>query len=108
MDPVRGLPRSWRCDVVVTRGGGRDRFNNPIAPQEITVKDCVYAPRATVDPVDHSDLVRKTGVIYHSDFIFQGSDQITIPAGKRGAGTWSVDGDIGEWPLGTEVPLVRT
>lgn len=107
MDPVRMLPASWKCDAVVTRGGGKDRFGNTLPTQNINVKGCLWVPRSTADPVDHSDLVSKTGVIYHSDFIFRGADRITIPAGKRGAGTWSVDGDLNEWPLGTEVPLVK-
>lgn len=101
------FPRKWKCDVVVARGGGKDRFGNITPPQNIDVEGCLFVPRATVDPVDRSDLVTKTGVIYHSTFVFQSADRITIPAGKRGAGTWSVDGDVNEWPLGTEVPLVK-
>jgi len=107
-------PKSWRTDVVVLRGGGRDAKGNPLPTQEIPVKDCMIGSRATADPLDHSDVASSTAVLYRDldphdpSFKFLPADRIRVPAGKRMAGTWSVDGRPGEWPLGWEVALVMT
>jgi hypothetical protein len=110
MGIVSQFPKSWRTDVVVLRGGGRDPKGNPLPAQEIPVTDCIVGPRATADPLDRSDVVSSTAVLYrdhHDDgFGFLPSDRIRVPAGKRMAGTWSIDGRPGEWPLGWEVALV--
>lgn len=109
MGIVSRFPRSWRVDVVVLRGGGRDPKGNPLPAQEIAVTDCIVAARATVDPVDRSDVVSSTAVLYRDPgFTFLPADRIKIPAGKRMAGTWSVEGRPGEWPHGWEIGLVAT
>lgn len=104
------FPKSWRTDVVVIRGGGRDAKGNPKPTQEIPVKNCLVGARATADPLDHSDVVSSTAVLYRGldrDFAFQSTDRVRIPAGKRMAGDWSVEGRPGEWPFGVEVALVK-
>jgi len=104
---VKRFPKSWRTDVVVLRGGGRDAKGNPLPSQEIPVTDCLIGPRATADPVDRADVVSSTAVLYRDPgFTFLPADRVIVPAGARMAGTWSVDGRPGEWPYGSEVGLV--
>jgi hypothetical protein len=101
-------PRSWRTDVIVLRGGGRDAKGNPQPTQEIPVKDCIVGARATAEPVDRSDGFDSKAVLYRDPgFSFLSTDRVRIPKGARMAGEWSVDGRPGEWPLGVEVGLVR-
>ena len=109
MNVVRRFPRSWLTSVTVIRGGGRDAKGNPLPTTEITRTGVVIAPRATADPVDRSDVTSSTAVLYDGDgsFIYQSTDRIRVPAGARMAGDWSVDGRPSEWPLGTEIGLVR-
>ena len=103
------FPKSWRVDVTVLRGGGRDAKGNPLPAQEIAVTDCIIAARATTDPLDHSDVVSSTAVLYRDPgFTFLPADRIRVPDGKRMDGTWSVDGRPGEWPFGWEIGLVMT
>lgn len=108
MGLVGMLPRSWRVSPVVLRGGGRDPKGNPLPVVEVPVTvPCAYAPRATADPVDRSDVVDGTSVLYADPgFQFFPKDRIRIPVGSRGAGEWMVDGRPKDWPLGTEVGLV--
>lgn len=111
MGIVSMFPKSWRVDVIVVRGGGRDAKGNPLPPAEVAVKDCIIGPRATSDPVDRSDLVDSKAVLYRDPdpgFSFRSTDRVRVPAGARMAGEWSVDGRPGEWPLGVEVGLVRS
>lgn len=102
------MPRSWRTEAVVLRGGGKDPKGNPLPASEIPVTQrCAYAPRTTADPVDHSEVVDSTAVLYcDPGFSFLAKDRIRIPAGSRGAGEWMVDGRPKEWPLGWEIGLV--
>ena len=105
---VSRFPKSWRVTVLVFRSGGRDAKGNPKPAEEVTVPDCIIAPRATSDPVDRSDVVDATAVLYRDPgFTFLSTDRIRVPSGARMAGDWSVDGRPGEWPEGVEVGLVR-
>lgn len=90
------------------RGGGKDPKGNPLPVVEIPVTEkCAYAPRATEDPVDRSEVTSATGVFYcDPGFSFLPADRIRIPAGSRGAGTWMVDGRPKDWPYGWEIGLV--
>jgi hypothetical protein len=109
MGIVKRFPKSWRVDVVVLRGGGRDAKGNPLPGQEIAVMDCILAPRATAEATDRADVVSSTAVLYRDPgFTFLPADRIRVPAGQRMAGTWSVDGRPGEWPHGWEIGLVMT
>lgn len=106
---VRRFPKSWRTDVTVLRGGGRDAKGNPLPTREIPVKECIVAPRATAEPLDHSDVVSSTAVLYRDPgFTFLPADRIRVPDGARMAGTWAVEGRPGEWPQGWEIGLVMT
>jgi len=106
---VRRFPKSWRTDVTVIRGGGRDAKGNPLPSQEIPLRDCLIGARATSDPVDRSDVTSSTAVLYRDPgFTFLPADRIRVPAGARMAGLWSVDGRPAEWPDGWEVGLVAT
>jgi hypothetical protein len=104
---VKRFPKSWLTTVTVLRGGGKDAKGNPLPTQEIVVSGCLLAPRATADPLDRSDVVSSTAVLYRDPgFTFLPKDQIRVPQGSRMAGLWSVDGRPGEWPHGSEVGLV--
>lgn len=109
MNILKRFPKSWRTDAVVVRSGGRDKKGNPLPEQEIPRRDVLLGPRATADPVDRSDVVTATAVLYDGDttFAYLSTDRIRIPDGARMAGVWSVDGRPGEWPYGSEVGLVR-
>jgi len=106
---VKRFPKSYRTDVTVIRGGGRDAKGNPLPSQEIPLRNCIMAPRATSDPVDRSDVTSSTAVLYRDPgFTFLPADRIRVPVGARMAGMWSVDGRPAEWPDGWEVGLVAT
>ena len=108
--PVKMFPKSWKTDITVLRGGGRDRFDNPIPAAEIAREGVMIAPRATADPVDFSELVDSRAVLYddaEDGFRYMSTDRIRVPAGARMAGEWSIDGRPGEWVLGNEIVLVR-
>lgn len=107
MGIVGMFPRHWLVDVTVLRGGSKDPKGNPLPPVEIPVTDCIIGPRATSDPVDHSDVVSSTAVLYRDPgFTFLPADRIRIPDGARMAGTWMIEGRPGEWPHGWEIGLV--
>lgn len=105
---ISGFPEEWRTEAVVLRGGGRDAKSNPLPVAQIpVVPPCAFAPRATSDPNDHSDVASTTGVLYcDPGFTFLPKDRIRISAGFPGAGEWMVDGRPKEWPLGWEIGLV--
>lgn len=104
---VKRFPKWWRTDVTVIRGGGRDAKGNVLPTTEIPVRDCLVGSRATSEPLDRSDVVSSTAVLYRDPgFTFLPSDRIRVPEGARMAGTWAVDGRPGEWPHGVEVGLV--
>lgn len=104
---VKRFPKSWRTDVVVLRGGGRDAKGNPLPSIEVPVKDCLIGPRATEEPLDRSDVTSATAVLYRDPgFTFRPADRVRVPEGSRMAGLWAVDGRPGEWPHGVEVGLV--
>lgn len=103
---VSRFPASWRTDVVVIRGGGRDDWGNPSTVVEIPLGGCLIGPRATSEPADRGDLTSSTAVLYRDPdptFTFLPTDRIRNPAGF----VWSVDGEPQVWPLGVEVPLKR-
>lgn len=105
--PTRFMLRSWLVDVVVLRGGGRDAKGNPLPATEIPVTGCLIAPRATSEPLDRSDVVSSTAVLYRAPgFRFLPADRIRVPNGARMEGLWAVEGRPGEWPHGWEVGLV--
>lgn len=107
MGIVSRFPAAWRTDVTVLRGGGKDPKGNPLPVTEITVTDCILGARSTSDPVDHSEVVSSTAVLYRDPgFTFLPADRIRVPVGARMAGTWQVDGRPGEWPYGWEIGLV--
>lgn len=107
MSIVSMFPREWLVDVVVLRTAGKDPKGNPLPVTEIPVTDCIIGPRATSDPVDRSEVVSSTAMLYRDPgFVFLPADRIRVPTGARMAGDWMVDGRPGEWPHGSEVGLV--
>lgn len=109
MGIVSSFPREWLVDVVVLRSEGKDAKGNPLPVLEVQVTDCAIGPRATSDPVDRSEVVDSTAMLYRDldpGFRFLPKDRIRVPAGARMAGDWMVDGRPGEWPQGWEVGLV--
>lgn len=107
MGIVSMFPSDWLVDVIVLRGGGKDAKGNPLPTTEIPVTECILGPRATNDPVDRSEVVSATAMLYRDPgFSFLPADRIRVPVGARMAGEWLVDGRPGEWPHGSEVGLV--
>ena len=105
---VSAFPTSWRTSVTVLRGGGRDAKGNPQPPTEIPVDGCLFADKTTAEQMGFSDVVDADAAIYRdpdAGFRFESTDRVRIPDGARGAGVWSVDGRVQEWPLGVVVPL---
>lgn len=107
MNILARFPRSWRTDVVLLRGGGRDPKGNPRPVQEIPRHGVLIGPRSTAEPTDRSDVTDNKAVLYDGDaaFRYESTDMVRVPAGSRMAGTWSVDGRPSEWPYGSEVGL---
>jgi hypothetical protein len=108
VDIVRKFPKSWRVDVVVLRGGGRDAKGNPLPEVEIPRPGVLVGARSTAEPLERSDVTDNKAVLYDGDAAFRylSTDRVRVPAGSRMAGTWSVDGRPSEWPYGSEVGLV--
>lgn len=106
MDIIEQFPKAWRCDVTVHRSGGRNADGDPTPGSDHVIQDCLVGRRATEEPVDHSDLTDTLAVMYGPvGADVTSTDQITVPSGHFMAGTYSVAGDPGFWPMGTEVPL---
>lgn len=108
MSVLDAFPLSWRTDVTVLRGGGRDDKSNPLPVEEIPVTKCLVGPRSTAEPNDFSEIVDSTAVLYRTvddGFRFLPSDRVVVPDGARMAGEWSVDGRPSEWHMGVEVGL---
>ena len=104
---VGAFPASWRTDVVVLRGGGRDPRGNPLPVEEIPLADCLIGPRSTTE--GERFMVTSTDMALYRDpdpeFSFRSSDRIRVPEGARMAGEWAVDGRPLEYPLGVHVPI---
>ena len=47
----------WRVTVTVVRSGGRDAKGNPTPSFELTLPDCLIAPRGTASAVDRGLVV---------------------------------------------------
>ena len=110
MSVLDAFPLSWRTDVTVLRGGGRDAKGNPQPVTEIPVEGCLFADKTTAEQMSFSDVVDADAAIYRDPdvgFRFESTDRIRIPDGARGAGEWSVSGRVQEWPYGVVVPLKR-
>jgi hypothetical protein len=101
------FPRSWRTDVVVLRGGGRDAKGNPLPEAEIPRPGVLVGARSTAEPLGRSDVTDNKAVLYDGDttFAYLSTDRVRVPAGSRMAGVWAVDGRPSEWPYGSEVGL---
>lgn len=107
MNMLASFPRSWRTDVVVLRGGGRDAKGNPLPEVQIPRPGVLMGARSTVEPLERSDVTDNKAVLYDGDtaFTYLSTDRVRVPAGSRMAGEWSVDGRPSEWPYGSEVGL---
>ena len=102
------FPKSWRCDLVVSRSGGRNADGDPVPASTHTIPDCVVGRRETSNPVDRDESAKTTAVAYSGPAAdITNTDTVTVPAGHWMAGSYVVDGDPGFWPLGTEIPLRR-
>lgn len=107
---VTRFPASWRTSFTILRGGGRDKFTNPLPESEIEVPHGLIAPRVSTEQDDFSDLADATAVLYCDltpGLSFSNTDRIRIPEGSRLAGIWSIVGRPGEWPFGWEVGLKK-
>ncbi|GAA0200719.1 hypothetical protein [Glutamicibacter creatinolyticus] len=104
MGIVSSFPKKWRISVVVLRGGGRNSDGTVRPTTEIPLKDCLFGPRSTGEPVDRSEQTTGTPTLYRDPdpaFSFESTDRIRIPNGN----VYAVDGEPEVWPLGVAVPL---
>jgi len=110
MSFISTFPPEYLTDVVVLRGGGRDKKGNPITPQEIALAACIVAPGSSFEGDNRSAAATSRAALYRDidpAFSFQPKDRVRIPQGTRMAGEWALDGLPEEWPMGVEVALVR-
>lgn len=111
MSLLDSMPDEWKVDIVVKRGGGRDRHGNPTPVVPFPRQRVLIAPRNTNDPTDMSEVTDDTAVLYDESmldgFRYQAGDRIEIADEFFMAGKWLVDGRPGEWFMGTEVKLVK-
>lgn len=108
--PVRMFPKSWKTDVVVLRGGGRDKYDNPLPTSEIVREGVLIAPRSTAEMEDFSEVESNRVALYDDNadgFRYVSTDRVRVPDGARMAGDWRVVGRTQEWPMGNEVVLER-
>lgn len=107
MNILSRFPKSWRTDVTVLRGGGRDAKGNPLPVVEIPRPGVLVGARSTAEPLERSDVTDNKAVLYDGDTAFRylSTDRVRVPSGSRMAGDWSVDGRPSEWPYGSEVAL---
>lgn len=105
-DIFDALPEDWFVDVTIRRGGGRDRYGNPLPEVELTAHRVLLGWRATAEPLDFSDLTDDRGTLYAEDepgIDWRSDDRIVIPTGYKldgGSETWAVDGRPAHWPIG--------
>lgn len=105
---VSRFPASWRTNITVLRGGGRDSNGNPRPVVEIPLAGCLIGPRSTGESGIQSDVTSSEMSLYRDPdpvFKFLSTDRILVPDGALNAGEWVVDGRPKEFPLGIEVPL---
>lgn len=86
-------------------GGQRvDRYGEPVAPVTHTERGD-WAPRTSRDVRQDGRDGAITGATFYGrpDADIDATDTLLDAAGAR----WEVDGDIGRWGMGCEVPLIR-
>lgn len=85
--------------ATVNRGGGRDRFGNPIAGTTHDVEDCAAAPAGSTELVNGEAVVIAQEALYAPyDADLNSQDTVTIPAAQPiTAGRYQVDGQPQRW-----------
>lgn len=110
-DIFAAMPDEWRTDVVIHRGGGRDRFNNPLPEVSLDAHGCTVGWRGTADPLDFSELSADQATLYQEDedgVEWLPSDRVMIPDGPWPSGTFVVAGRPKHWEAGGwEIALER-
>ena len=104
---VDSFPADWRITVTVRRGGGVDRWGDPLPDTTHEVADCLIG-EATSDEVEQfSEVSRLDAVMYApvaADVV--STDSIDAPASAWSPPRkWRVAGHPLFTPLGTKVPL---
>lgn len=102
--------------VIVSRGGGVDRWGDPLPSVQIPIPGCVLAPRtSTEDTLNFNDTVITGQTIYAPpEATFLATDTVKLP-GETGTAQWAVVGDPGVWTnpfsgqkVGVQVAIQRT
>ena len=100
-NPLDSFPDEWLVTARIYRSAGKDDRGNPLPSSSALVTGCLYAPRATSDPVDRADITTSEAVLYApGGTTVKSTDRIVIPQG-----TFAVDGNPSVWPFGVEIPL---
>ncbi|MGM7776133.1 hypothetical protein ACSVHC_08960 [Arthrobacter sp. KNU-44] len=106
MGIVSMFPKSWRTDVVVLRGGGRDAKGNPLPVQELPATGCLIGDQHSADGVGFTDVVDHDAVLFRDPgFEFHATDRIRTPNTSLMPGNWQIVGRPFTYPLGTVVRL---
>lgn len=104
------LPGEWLTEVEQRRGGGRDARGHPKPETHRKVGPVAIGWRSTQDPVDRSDLTSDVAVLLDESGTtdWKPDDRIVIPTDYPGPhGTWQVEGQPKQWPVGWECALRR-
>lgn len=98
----------FRFTATLLSGGGRDERGNVLPKTETEIPGCLLTPkpRGEMDNFSENSETEADLHINHTVVIPKNA-QIRTPIGSPIAGTWDVDGDAINWPLGTEVRLKK-
>lgn len=101
------FPADWRMTVTVKRGGGFDRWGNPLPAVTHEIADCLIGEASSEELEQFSDVSSLDGVLYApvaADVV--NTDSLDSPATAYSpARSWRVAGHAMFTPLGTKVPL---
>ncbi|MGO1562604.1 MAG: hypothetical protein ACTHW7_12345 [Actinomycetaceae bacterium] len=109
MSIVDRFPAEWLTDVTVLRGGGRDRFGNPLPEEEIPLDGCLAGWGTTTEHTDRTDRTVAQATLYRrrDDFRWRSTDRVRITEDSMLPGTWAIDGEPKIWPTDVEIGLTR-
>lgn len=89
---------TYTVTVKRRRGGGRDRFGDPLPATVTEIGGCVKWPRSSTETADFSQQVA-TGYMLHvpagTDLV--ATDEILFPGEPENGPWWTVDGDPLPW-----------
>lgn len=107
---VSMFPDYWKTSVTVRRGGGRDDWGNPKPAKDFTVEECLVSWHDSSEPNRMSEVSNDTAYLFRDpdpSFRFQSTDSIVVPESASCPGTWVIDGQPKEEPMGVKLVLKK-